>query len=369
VIVVVSIALGAAYQGAVALLERNPNVSLSEYTQWNIVLNVLVYVVVGGLVLSQVTPKVRLRWGEGPALMRAGFGAACGILGGGLAVAATSAAEDHLSTDPRAIHMMSGGDLAHVAITILLVCVAAPLVEETLFRGLLLESLRQHALGMAIVVSAMFFAVWHLSKAGLAYYTAMGCVFGALYVKRGLVASMSAHAGFNGVLVLTALSIVLGPSHSYDIGGLRIAVPGGWTKEDPEKILGELGIPAGDDSALLITGPDSTGIAIVDIGPMPAQFDADQIVQSLRSNLSSIPLPAGSSYDTKSLREESLPTVGTAVEMDFTVHSTRSEFVFFAYGGELFFTFGLLGDNPNARSDFEQILKTLQPVPVLAPAS
>ena len=357
-VVVVSIALGAIYQGVVKLLERDSHISIQSVLRWNIVLNVLVYAIVGGLVLSQVTPKIRLRWGEGSRLGRIAFGAAFGLTGGGLAVAAVSGASHHLNTDPRAIQMLSGGDPAHVLITILLVCVAAPLVEETLFRGLLLESLRRYALNMAVIVSALFFAVWHLNKQGLIYYTLMGCVFAGLYVKRGLVASMSAHACFNGVLTVAALAIVLGPSHTYAVGGLQVTVPGGWTKEDPESVFA--GDSIGPDDALLLDGPEGAGMALIDVGEQSAPFSPAEVEQRIQQNFSSLPLPPGLVYIPGSLREVTLPTVGTAIEIDVTLHASRSQYAFFAYGGHMYVVFVETGDSPKAQSDFTKMLNTLQ---------
>ena len=336
----------------------------------NFALNVLVYAVVGGLVLSQVTPKVRLRWGDGPALTRVAFGAAFGLGGGTLAVAAVSGSAGHLSTDPRAIQMMSGGDIAHVVITILLVCIAAPLVEEILFRGLLLESLRQHNLRMAIIVSAMFFAVWQLNKTALVYYTAMGCVFGVLYAKRGLVASMSAHAGFNGVLTIAAIAILFGPSHLYKVGGLEVSVPSGWATEDSSSALpSDLPFDIADGNSLVLDGPEASALAMVDIGPPNTPFDADTFSSNLKQRFGNLPVSEGLSYDINSLREVTLPSVGTAVELDIHVHSSRGEYAFFSYGGDLYFVFAIIGESAKASSDVNDMLTTLLPQPGVVPAS
>lgn len=366
-IVAISIGLGALYEGIVKILERDPHVGLTQLVRWNIVLNVGVYVVVGALVVSQVTPKVRLRWGEGSRLGRVAFGAAFGLVGGGLAVLASSGAQDHLSSDPRAVQMMSAGDAAHILIAVLLFCVAAPLVEETLFRGLLLEALRHYDVRMAVVVSALFFAAWHLNKTAFVYYTAMGVVIGGIYVKRGLVSSMAAHAGFNGVLVVTAIAIVLGPSHSYDVGGLRITAPGGWTKLTTKTVDVPSVFARAVAEPLVLSGPDAAGFAMYDLGPAQTQFNPDEVIQRLQQL--NVPLPGGSSYDASSAHEVSLPTVGTAVEVNLSIHSSSGELVFFSYAADGYVVTAITGDDPKAQGDVTKMLGTLQPAAAGMPIS
>ncbi|MGN6474302.1 MAG: lysostaphin resistance A-like protein [Mycobacteriales bacterium] len=366
-IVAISIGLGALYEGIVKLLENDPHVGLTALVRWNIVLNVTVYVIVGALVVSQVTPKVRLRWGEGSRLVRIAYGAGFGLAGGGLAVLAASGAQHHLSSDPRAVQMMSGGDVAHILVALLLFCVAAPLVEETLFRGLLLEALRHYDLRMAVIVSALFFATWHLNKTAFVYYTAMGVVIGGIYIKRGLVASMAAHAGFNGVLTIAAIAIVLGPSHGYDVGALRITAPGGWTNvtsktaDIPAVFANSLNEP------VVLSGPNAAEFAVFDLGPVQTQFNPDAVIQRLQQL--NVPLPGGSSYDASSAREVTLPTVGTAVEVNLTIHSSSGEVVFFGYANDGYVVTAITGGDPKAQSDVTKMLGTLQPVAGAAPVS
>ena len=357
VIVAVSIGIGAVYQGVVKYLERDQNVSIPTLVRWNIVLNIAVYAVVGTLVVTQITPKVRLRWGEGSPLGRVAFGAGLGLLGGGFPVALLSAAHHGLSTDPRAVQLMSEGDILHIVVTVGLVCVAAPLVEETLFRGLLLESLRHHNLRVAVFVSAACFAIWHLNKDALIYYTLMGCVFGGIYVRRGLLSSMCAHAGFNGVLTAVAIVIVLGPSHTYDVGGLQVTVPSSWTQ--PDSGQGASSDPfAPQREELVLEGPDASGFAMFDLGPLQEPFNPSDIEAHLQ-NLTSIPLPPGSSFDAGTIREATLPTVGTAVEANLSVHSSSGELAFFAYDNNAYVTSAVTGGNPKADSAFTNRLPLL----------
>src|SRR5207248_898764 len=93
-----------------------------------------------------------------------------------------SALSGHLSSDPRVVTIMSEGDAAHIGIAVLISCVCAPLVEEVLFRGLLLESLRTRGEAFGIWMSGLAFAVWHLTPAALSLNGPSGAWFGALTV-------------------------------------------------------------------------------------------------------------------------------------------------------------------------------------------
>src|SRR6202012_999536 len=99
----------------------------------------------------------------------------CGLAwGGGISgtlLTLVSLVAGHLEPDPRIVLLMSDGDATHIVITLLIACLAAPLVEETLFRGLLLESLRARGASTALVLSALAFAIWHFMPGALIYYT------------------------------------------------------------------------------------------------------------------------------------------------------------------------------------------------------
>ncbi|HVS68368.1 MAG TPA: type II CAAX endopeptidase family protein [Mycobacteriales bacterium] len=358
-IVAIAIGLGGVFQLIGHAISNDSHLNQATVIRYGIVLTLVFYAVVAALILTQLTPKVRLRWGEGSRVVRVVIGLSIGAVGGGVVLGLLSAAEGQLSTDSRAISMMSGGQASHVIATFLLVCAAAPLVEETLFRGLLLESLRHQNLGMAVLVSAIFFAVWHFTPKALLYYTIMGAVFGVLYAKRGLVASMSAHFGFNGVLTIAAVAIVLGPSHAYDIDGVQFTAPSGWSKvpiqttDDP--FAGDGGLK------LLLQGPDGSGIGVFAV-PSETPFDPATVEQRLGA--SDLPLPAGSAFDASSLHEITLPTVGTAVEADYTYEANKGELVLFASQGARFVVSFLNGGDAKADADFTKLLDTLQVSPV-----
>jgi membrane protease YdiL (CAAX protease family) len=93
--------------------------------------------------------------------------------------------------------------------------VVAPLVEETVFRGLLYQPLRAstrtwpRALSFlfAAAVQALLFAVVHPQGiGGVPAIAAMGAVFSLVREWRGsLIASMTMHGVWNGTVLLAAL--------------------------------------------------------------------------------------------------------------------------------------------------------------------
>jgi hypothetical protein len=83
-------------------------------------------------------------------------------------------------------------------------CVLAPVVEELMFRGFLLNALlRYMPIALAAVFSALLFGAAHASWSAFAPLAGAGLVLAAVYYRTGaLSASMIAHAGFNTIGVL-----------------------------------------------------------------------------------------------------------------------------------------------------------------------
>jgi len=91
--------------------------------------------------------------------------------------------------------------------TVLITVVMAPLVEETLYRGILFRALDKHMplLGAALL-SGFMFAVQHGQVNGVLPIMILGSVFALLTRRSGsLVASAVAHAGFNGIVTANVL--------------------------------------------------------------------------------------------------------------------------------------------------------------------
>lgn len=82
--------------------------------------------------------------------------------------------------------------------------IAAPIFEETLFRGFLLPSLTRYLpTGGAIALSSLIFAVAHLSFSEVLPLTALGAVLGFVYVRsQNLLAPILLHCLWNSITMI-----------------------------------------------------------------------------------------------------------------------------------------------------------------------
>ena len=90
--------------------------------------------------------------------------------------------------------------LAPGIVPVLFSCVAAPVLEEMLFRGVILRGfLRQYSRTFAILWSAMLFGIAHLNLYQMMSALAIGIVAGWLYERcRSLWPCILLHAAYNG---------------------------------------------------------------------------------------------------------------------------------------------------------------------------
>lgn len=96
-----------------------------------------------------------------------------------------------------------------LALAVFLTVVAAPIIEETFFRGFLFAGLR-HRFGFAgaATTSGILFALAHFSPTLIVPFTVIGVIFAFTYWHTGtLLASLTAHMTFNLVSVLGALAV------------------------------------------------------------------------------------------------------------------------------------------------------------------
>jgi membrane protease YdiL (CAAX protease family) len=348
-LVAIAIGLGGVMQVAGLWIGKDTHLEPSILIAIDIVMTLAFYGVVGGMVVFQITPSIRLRWGDGSLVVRLLTGLVLGAALSGVLLALVSAAVGHLSPDPRFLVLMSEGDATHIGLVVLLTCVAAPLVEETLFRGLLLESLRPRGKGLAIVVSALAFAVWHFIPAALVYYGFMGAGFAAIYLKRGLATSMAAHAGFNGVLTIAAITIVLAPAHLVGVGSLTFTAPGGWSTVGAS--TAQPGSPLLD-----LRGPSSAEVAVVAL-PTTTAVTADDIAQRLQDGSDQLAATLGG--PVSNVREVSTP-VAMAVEVDIDLQSHHGDAVLLPADGQVYELIFLNAGSVKATEDFSRMLDSLQ---------
>jgi membrane protease YdiL (CAAX protease family) len=305
-----------------------------------------VYAVVATLLVTQLTPTVRLRWSFGSPVTSAALGLGCGVAFSLLLLGIVSSASGHLNPDPRIVLMMSEGDAPHILAVVLISCIAAPLIEETLFRGVLLESLRPAGRGLAILVSGLAFSAWHLTPSALRYYALMGAALGFLYSRRGLVCSMAAHFGFNGVLTVAAIVVVLSPGRTVVDGNLTLHAPRGW-----HKVHQNNGI-----SAVELRGPSGSTVGIVGLyTPAAPSLDTleDRMVDGF---LSTNP---GITVDTNSLRTMRLQDTNAAA-VDLKVDGHAGTLVIAPRDGMTYELVFASAGSTKAKVDFGKMLSSVQ---------
>ncbi|MFO1020914.1 MAG: type II CAAX endopeptidase family protein [Planctomycetales bacterium] len=111
-----------------------------------------------------------------------------------------------------------GGNPLLLAQMVLLACVFAPLVEETMFRGFLYRHLRDASAGLGILLSVLFSALWNgfvfaaiHPQGWIAIPPLMGIAFGLSLIREwrnSLIPGMVAHGLSNGLVM--SLLIVAG---------------------------------------------------------------------------------------------------------------------------------------------------------------
>ena len=344
-LVATAIAIGAVGMGVSWLLGRDQHLEPATYIRYALMLTLGVYVVVGALVVTRLVPGVRLRWHTGRPATAILVGAGVGGALSGLLLAAVSSTAGHLSPDPRIVTLMSEGDLAHIVVTVGITCVCAPLIEEVLFRGLLLESLRPKGRRAALWLSGIAFSVWHLNPSALRYYALMGLLLGGLYLKRGLACSIAAHVAFNGVLTMAALAVVLAPARTVTVADLSFSAPSGWGQLHSEQ------------GGWTLTGPSDAQVFVAE-QPLAVTPTADQLRDRMRDGLAAIPIP-GVSFDSATLRETTVPA-GVAVEMGVAYEGHGGTFAMLAVPGELVELVFMDGGSTKAQADFPRMLASLR---------
>jgi membrane protease YdiL (CAAX protease family) len=98
------------------------------------------------------------------------------------------------------------GMLAPTLPAFLMTCLIAPVVEEMLFRGVLLRSfLDQYPRGLALGYSALYFGAAHLNIYQFALAFLLGLLLGKLYERsRSLIPCIAIHASVNGCVYFLA---------------------------------------------------------------------------------------------------------------------------------------------------------------------
>jgi membrane protease YdiL (CAAX protease family) len=299
-----------------------------------LIITVTFYVLVGAALMAFVLrQRVNLVWhrhGVPHALL---LGLPLGGIGGLLAVAANSAANGHLASDPNVTALVGGGGAARLFLTFVTVSVLAPLVEETVFRGICAGSLLARGTAPAVWVSAIAFAIWHLNPAALRYYAVMGLVFAGIWLKRGLLASMSAHAAFNGVLTIAAVMATSGTGATTTFNSIAVEIPGGW-HVDP--------IDSGPDE-MLVVGPSGSALVLL----MKPNTHPEDPIGYIEDRMAGAEVQAGVSLDAASIKEGTT-SLGRAVTGDFSIENQPGHVIEFPYQGSIYELVIVTAGNPAA---------------------
>jgi membrane protease YdiL (CAAX protease family) len=283
---------------------------------------------------------VQARWLIGDRRRAAATGLAAGALGAVIVTALASSATHHVHVDAMA-GMLANSGLLVFLLGAIVIAVIAPFVEEFIFRGFLLEALRPSGAGVAILVSSVAFSIAHLRFAQFQYYALMGVAFATIYCKRGLLASICAHAAFNGGLVVIAVLATYGPPTTFHADGLAFRLPATWHEVSS----------GGANGRFVVMGPGDAVLAVTH-SAIPAGYDFNRLIARLEGDSSG-------EVDPSSVRTVDLP-IGPAVMFTGTHAGHQHDLAIISSGTQLVGLDLLTQGNSRALHDLDQMVRTLQ---------
>jgi len=217
-------------------------------------------------------------------------------------VATVFSSKGRAALDPGAAAIIDDGRLIAIVSGILVLAVAAPLVEEYVFRGLLAQSFVGYSRTMALWISSVAFAAAHLSPVRFPYYLLMGLVLGRLYLRKGIVASVTAHVVVNAtILAVAAIVLTTGGSSTVTSGPVQIKLPPGWSA-----------VGARGPATFVAIGPGGATLELVH-QPLPPGVTFDEATAT--QVLATIPDTAPVAMDRTSIRTVVIG-MGRAVEAE-----------------------------------------------------
>jgi membrane protease YdiL (CAAX protease family) len=345
--VVALIVANLALQGAQFVYFAANDVPRATAIRTSLFIGLAFYAVMAAWVLTR-SASLKLRPFTG--LDTAAVGAAEGIVVGGvmavLLVGGLRLLTGHPTLDPTTAFLASQGSWGGLLLGFVVIVLAAPVVEELVFRGFMAESYRPQGSRLAIILSAAAFSLAHMSIAQLKYYLVMGVVLGFVYWRRGLVGSIAAHAAFNGVLLAVAVAAAHGPAVEHRLAGATIDIPG--TYRVATAFLG--------DDVIVAEGPlgATVELAHVDVpGRAPAAEDLARVLAQ-----GGLPLPPEIRIDSSSVEVIDLPA-GRAVSLSAEIDGRDGRVVLLAGGGEMWVSSYRSDGTEQSSLDFEKMLDTL----------
>jgi membrane protease YdiL (CAAX protease family) len=307
-------------------------------------LTLVFYVVLGVAVAAYVVRRnVHLVWSRqgGPAAALT-FGVPLGLALGGLGVLVNSLTNGRLSGDSGNELLVGGGGFLRLALAFVAAAVLAPLVEETVFRGICAGSMLAKGPAPALLTSAGAFAVWHMTMPLLQYYALMGLMLGGVWRRRGLIGSMATHAAFNGVLVFAAIAATGGSGQLTTWESVSFVLPGGWHAHPVTA------------TTMGYDGPAATGLAIN--RTVPAQLPA---VPDLLARLRRGSSAPGMGVVPGTEHVVSIGGVDAAMA-DIVTVGQPGHVVMAATGGSVYTLIMITSGSPKAEADWHEVLTSLR---------
>ena len=301
------------------------------------------YVLLGAATVAYVlTRRVHLVWSrDGGVAGALQVGIPTGLALGVVGVVVNSLLHHRLSGDPDSELLVGGGGVLRLSLALIVSAVLAPLVEETIFRGICAGSMLAKGPAPALLVSAGAFAVWHMLMPQLDYYALMGLMLGNVWRRRGLIASMVTHAAFNGVLVVAAIAATQSGGAFTSWQDLSFRLPGGWQQERASLHLAAYSGPA---AAVLAITRDTPAV-------LP---EVPELMDHLRGRESSngMTVRAGT---------ESVVSINgvDAAGADVTSMGQPGHVVMFTSGPSVYTVVMITSGSPKAEADWQTVLSSL----------
>lgn len=119
-------------------------------------------------------------------------------------------------------------DMASAWYLLFTLVVIAPVFEEFIFRGVLMDALKPYGNGLAIFVTGILFGIYHGNFSQLFYTTAIGIALGYIAnVTNSIVPTTIVHAMFNAVSGLLLLLMTTPSVQEYIMSGSTEEIPDG----------------------------------------------------------------------------------------------------------------------------------------------
>lgn len=311
-----------------------------------IVLGLVFYALVGWLAVKALGGNA-LIWLSGPSTRAIGLGVLRGGIMAGAVLGAQHSVTGHVLGDASAAAMISDGGIVRVVTAFIVMALAAPLVEEVVFRGILYRGLSAWRPKLALGISAGLFSIAHLRPAQLWYYFVAGLVLGRVYRRYGLSSSIATHAVFNGALVAATVIASMGSATTLDLAGATVRVPAVWHQVAPP--------PGAATGTEALAGPGGSGLIVESHSVPPGlSWSAAQAASQIRTGDPFI-LPGST---VSSVQVDHLPA-GQALMINFTGRPSGGTALEIAKGGQFWAL--ILADEGSSRasSDFAAMTETM----------